>query len=114
MKQFSSIKTCTYNILSGGANRLEQSLRCLRLMNIDIPILTETNYKTRKNNNKPLIRFLKKCIRKAFNNDRKERITKLAMEVDELLLSNATQHAYGKIRNWYRDKPEHIPKPTIQ
>jgi hypothetical protein len=36
------------------------------------------------------------------------------MEVDKILLSNSTQQAYGKIRSWYREKPEYIPKPTIQ
>jgi hypothetical protein len=36
------------------------------------------------------------------------------MKVDELLLSNSSQQEYGKIRSWYREKPENVRKPTIQ
>jgi hypothetical protein len=33
---YTDMKICTYNIISGGANRLEQAMRCVDLMNIDI------------------------------------------------------------------------------
>jgi hypothetical protein len=43
LKQPSSLmKICTYNIITGHNNQLEQVMRCIKEMNIDMGILTET------------------------------------------------------------------------
>ena len=48
IKKHPSMNICTYNILaaegrgSDGCNRLEQVMRCMRMMNIDLGVLTET------------------------------------------------------------------------
>jgi exonuclease III len=36
------LNICSYNIMHGGNNRLNQALRCMRMMNMDLGILTET------------------------------------------------------------------------
>lgn len=47
-RQNPTINICTYNILAGGSNRLEQVLRCIKIMNIDIAVLTETKLQDNK------------------------------------------------------------------
>lgn len=68
----------------------------------------------KRGNAQAAVKSLKKQIRKSFRADRKCRIDKVATEVDALLLANDTRGAYGILRNWYRTKPGHVPKPTIQ
>jgi len=53
-------------------------------------------------------------LRKNLRADRKRRIDKTATEIEFLLKDKQVQAAYGKLRGWYRDKPGHVPKPTIQ
>ena len=57
---------------------------------------------------------LKKPIRKSLQADRKRRIDKLSTEIEALLKAKQVQTAYGLLRGWYREKPGHIAKPTIQ
>ena len=39
---YSGLNICTYNIVAGGGSRLKQVMRCMRTMNIDIGLITET------------------------------------------------------------------------
>lgn len=39
---YPTLKICTYNIISGRNSRIEQALRCVRSMTIDIAVLTES------------------------------------------------------------------------
>ena len=39
---YSAMNICTYNIRAAGTSRLEQAMRCMRVMNIDIGLITET------------------------------------------------------------------------
>ena len=41
-KIYSELSICTYNIVAGGGNRLEQVMRCMKMMNMDIGLITET------------------------------------------------------------------------
>ena len=41
-KIYSELNICTYNIVAGGGNRLEQVMRCMKMMNMDIGLITET------------------------------------------------------------------------
>lgn len=41
-KIYQDMYICTYNIRAGGSNRLEQAMRCLKTMNIDVGLITET------------------------------------------------------------------------
>ena len=36
----------------------------------------------------------------------------VATQVDALLEARDTQAAFGVLRGWYREKPNHVPKPT--
>jgi hypothetical protein len=47
-KEIAEMNICTYNILSGGANCLEQAMRCTKILNIDLGVLTETKLKKGK------------------------------------------------------------------
>jgi hypothetical protein len=76
--------------------------------------LIDAKVAARRVNNTEKMNQLQKQIRKLLNKDRKSRITNLALEIDDLPSKNSTQQAYGKLRNWYREKPGHTPKPTIQ
>jgi exonuclease III len=57
---------------------------------------------------------LKVLLRKSLKADRKCRIDAVAAEIDNLLETKQVQAAYGILRRWYREKPGHVPKPTIQ
>ena len=57
---------------------------------------------------------LKVLLRKSLKADRKRRIDTVAVEIDNLLEAKQVQAAYGILRRWYREKPGHVPKPTIQ
>ena len=57
---------------------------------------------------------LKTLLRISLRADRKSRIEKTAVEIESLLGARQVKAAYGVIRGWYRDKPGHVPKPTIQ
>ena len=60
------------------------------------------------------VKSLKVRLRKSLKADRKRRIDVVADQIDALLAARDVQGAYGKLRSWYREKPGHVPKPTIQ
>jgi exonuclease III len=41
-KKYPAMNICSYNIMHGGNSRLNQALRCMRLMGIDLGVFTET------------------------------------------------------------------------
>ena len=47
-KEYSELNICTYNIVAGGNHRIEQVMRCMELMNIDLGIITETKLQGKK------------------------------------------------------------------
>jgi exonuclease III len=57
---------------------------------------------------------LARQLRKSLRADRKSRIEAVSTEIEALLKADRVEEAYGKLRGWYRDKPGHVPKPTIQ
>ena len=76
--------------------------------------LINAKAEARRCGNAQVARSLKRLLRKSLQADRKSRIDKVANEVDSLLKDAKVQEAYGILRSWYRDKPGHVAKPTIQ
>jgi hypothetical protein len=51
---------------------------------------------------------------KSLKADKLADIEKRRKEIEEALASNDTRKAYGKVRKWCKEKPAHVPKPTLQ
>ena len=60
------------------------------------------------------VKNLKIRLRTSLKADRKQRIEVVAEQIDALLAAKDVRGAYGKLRSWYREKPGHVPKPTVQ
>ena len=46
--EYTKLNICTYNIIAGGNHRIEQAMRCMELMNIDLGVITETKIQGKK------------------------------------------------------------------
>jgi Reverse transcriptase (RNA-dependent DNA polymerase) len=57
-------------------------------------------------------KFLGIQIRKGLKKDRKSRINTLAVLIENDLNLKEPEKAFGRIKGWYKEKPEHVPKPT--
>ena len=61
-----------------------------------------------------LTKSLARRLRRSLKTDRRRRVEATAVEIEALLLNNAAEAAYGRLRGWYRKKSGHVPKPTFQ
>ena len=77
-------------------------------------ILISQKSDARRSGNAATAKILTKQIRKSLRVDRLKQIEKLASLIEIDLLRNEPKVAYGRIKGWYRDKPDQIPKPTFQ
>jgi exonuclease III len=77
-------------------------------------ILISKKSEARRSGNATTAKILSKQIRKNLRADRLQRIEQVARLIEQDLAKNEPKKAYGRIKGWYRDKPNQIPKPTFQ